>query len=111
MRRRFRFAYESARVYLMFDDDAETSAQVVDMMSLQRGLGHATEALKKAVSYADEKGISLRLKVQRSGNPRNTLSNEQLVAFYEKFGFEATDPPRIGVKRMVRKPLLKGDEE
>ena len=109
MRRRIRFAHESARVYFLFDNEEETRAQVVDVMALQRGRGHATEALKKAVAYADRQGIILWLDVQRNGNPRNTLSNEQLVKFYEKFGFSSY-PSHRRPTRMARKPLLKGDE-
>lgn len=79
-----KLSHKSASVRLFPDYD---SYRVSDLYSKQRGLGHASELMKKVVEYADEHSIDLYLIAQAYGrNPE--LSNAQLISFYKRFGFK-----------------------
>ena len=49
-----------------------------------RGLGVATELMKKLINFIEEKKILLVCDV----NPYGDLTKEQLISFYKKFGFQ-----------------------
>lgn len=101
------FLYHSAQVCLLLENDK--TAKVVDVFSARKGQGDATEAMRRAMEYADENGIPLWLEVQRYGKPQGALNNEELVRFYEKFGFRRIEGrPKLAI--MEREPILKGDE-
>jgi len=68
-----------------------------NLFSRHRGQGHATAVMKKVIAYADKNGLEIKLLVQRYGHTdRKALDNLQLIAFYEKFGFQ-----RIGEGRPI----------
>ena len=102
------FLYHSAHVHFLINDDGK-SAKVVDLLSARKGQGDATQVMCRAMDYADENGIHLWLEVQRYGKPQGALNNEELVRFYEKFGFRSIKRRSLPTV-MEREPILKGDE-
>lgn len=81
-----KFNYESATAQLNFYDDGLVTLSHV--YSKKRGLGHATGVVRLVTEFADEKGIDLTLQVRRYGHTDMlSPSNEQLIEFYSKFGF------------------------
>lgn len=90
------FNHESASCTVAVDGNAGT---VLRVYSKTRGEGHATGLLTKVIEYADKNGLRLNLRARQYGGPIQTmLSNEDLVKFYEKFGFEVApyDDKRSG---------------
>lgn len=100
------FSYESARVTLVYERNQ--TARLIDLYSENRGRGDAKEVMLEAIRYADKHGITIWLEVQRYGDWRNSLDNDQLISFYERFGFDLVDDNRRP-RWMTRDPLLKGD--
>ncbi len=100
------FRYGDARVTLIYEDDA--TARLVGLHSETRGRGDAKEVMHEAIRHADKLGLTIWLEVQRFGDPRDTLDNEQLISFYERFGFDLINDNRRP-RWMTRDPLLKGD--
>lgn len=87
------FKVESASALLINNDDG--SALLLNVHSDERGQGHATALMNDICTFADEKSVILILSVLRFGDPHDGLDNNQLRAFYEKFGFvvTSTKPP------------------
>lgn len=95
-----RFFYEGAQATLIQDDHGLC---VVDSLySRTPGQGHARGVMERIIRHADQNGLTLRLIARQFGNPHG-LRNDELVVFYEKFGFviEGDRKPPI---TMVRPP-------
>ncbi len=94
------FRFESATCRLTPHGDG--TADLTHLYSGQRGNGHATGVVTLALRYADEHELETYLLARGYGGPTQTmLSNEQLVEFYNKFGFVAIDGP-FSTPRMKR---------
>jgi GNAT superfamily N-acetyltransferase len=75
---------------------------LANVYSCYPGQGNGSALLQQVAEYADAHQIEILLSVQEFRNPNGSLNNQQLEAFYEKYGFERiTDIYPI---RMVRKP-------
>lgn len=100
------FRYGEAEVTLVYEDD--NTAMLVGLFSRNRGHGEAKAVMLEATRYADKHGIAVWLEARRYGDWRTSLDNDQLMTFYERFGFDrVNDKPRSNL--MIREPLLKGD--
>jgi hypothetical protein len=64
----------------------------------QPGRRDGSAMLKKICRLADEHGVEITLKVLPFGRKPYPLSVEQLIKWYQRYGFEGT------AKKMVRKP-------
>lgn len=100
------FRYGDAQVTLVYEDD--NTARLIGLYSESRGRGEAKQVMLEATHYADKHGIAIWLEVQRYGDWRNSLDNNQLISFYERFGFDLIVDDRRP-QWMTRDPLLKGD--
>lgn len=103
---RITFSFGEAKVTISYEDDK--TAKLSALYSKSRGRGDAKAVMMEAIQFADKHRTSLWLEVQRYGEWRNSLNNKQLVAFYERFGFDLLPDDKHPL-RMVREPLLKGD--
>jgi len=94
------FTYESASLTLTVWDG--TRASLSDVYTVDRRKGHATELLGIVTRYADEHGLNIFTAAEAFGE--NGLTNTQLQAFYEKFGFvvQNNDPDWIEMERLWR---------
>lgn len=97
-----RFQHEGASAKLTTMGDGRYS--VTNVFSKFPGMGHARCVMQQLVDYADKHQLKLILTVQeyRGQNGRG-FNNEQLEAFYSKFGFvrhSNSFPPHI----MYRNP-------
>ena len=61
-----------------------TEINRINVPPLHRGKGYGSKLLKEVCQKADEFGIELRLSI----NPYGELTYEQLLAWYERYGFE-----------------------
>lgn len=96
--------YESTSMEI-FMDQASRSARLSNLYSVSRGQGYASVLLGQVCAWADKNGIHLWLVARPYGSPRNGLDGKNLVAFYERFGFEIRrDAPR---NEMHRDPVGK----
>ena len=97
------YRYESATCKLT--DHGDGTADLTHVYAQNRGQGHASGVVRLALEEADRRGLSVYLLVRGYGGPvRTMLSNDQLIEFYRKFGFERVDTsnsPRM--KRPRRK--------
>ena len=100
------FRYGDAQVTLVYEDD--TTARLIGLYSDNRGKGEAKQVMLEATQHADQYGLTIWLEVQRYGDWRNSLDNDQLISFYERFGFDLINDDRRP-RWMTRYPLLKGD--
>lgn len=80
------FAHESASAIVIDWEDGRAS--LAEVFSAEKRKGHATGLINKVIAYADENRLTLILAAQAHGDDR--MTNIQLQAFYEKFGFVAT---------------------
>lgn len=98
-----RFTYGQASAYI-FPLDEDTYA-ISNVWSTERGVGHGTGVMEEIINWADAYEVTLRLVVQRYGNPNwPGLDNQQLIRFYEKFGFVADDAkPPVSMTRLSQK--------
>ena len=80
----FRFGNATCKL----TEHGDGNADLTHVYSKDRGRGQATQLLRLVMEYVDEKNLRVYLRVRGYGGPVNTmLSNQQLVLFYEKFGF------------------------
>ena len=80
------FMFDSATAKLAVYDDE--TAYLSNVFSRRRGLGHASKVMNMVTDYADEHGLYLYLEAKQYGySDSKALRNEDLVVFYEKFGF------------------------
>lgn len=100
------FRYGGAQVSLVHE--SENQAMLVGLISQNRRQGEATAVMLEAMNYADEQGISLWLEAQQYGDWRTSMSNEQLIRFYERFGFDLVVDNRRP-RWMTREPLVRGN--
>lgn len=97
------FKHESATCKLTVHS---AGADLTHVYSTDRGKGHATELLKTVMAYADEHGLKVWLSVKAYGHPvQSILSNEQLIEFYKKFGFD--EALHNGPTRVMFRPSQK----
>jgi GNAT superfamily N-acetyltransferase len=95
------FKHESAT--LTFTDWKDGTASISDVFSAEKRKGHATNLLNEITSFADKKGLILLTAAEAYGEePR--MSTNQLVTFYERFGFVAIgdDPEYMFMERLPR---------
>lgn len=79
------------------------NASLSDVYSAEKGKGHATKLLGKVMNFVDESGVTIFTAAEAYGSePR--LSNAQLKAFYEKFGFVVVNEDDPNWIEMERKP-------
>lgn len=78
--------YETSSVEI-FMDPTKRSGRLSNLYSISRGKGYATAILKMVCEWADTNDVYLWCVAKPYGNPRDALNLQQLVAFYEKFGF------------------------
>lgn len=96
------FKYLSATVEIA-ESFGEPTWKVVNLKSEEPGRMHATVLMTGLCEWADERKIDLFLIAQASGDPRKgTLNNDQLMRFYEKFGFKKDNDHRIRPNKMLR---------
>lgn len=82
----FRFGKASCKL----TEHGDGTADLTHVYSQVRGQGQASHLLRLVMDYVDKKNLHVYLRVRGYGGPIQTmLSNEQLVKFYEKFGFSA----------------------
>lgn len=92
------FTYGSARAYLSWVG-YEREAQLSNLESVNQRLGHGTKVMGSVLTYADDRGLGLYLGVQQFGP--DGMNNEQLEAWYSKFGFVRLPGPR---PRIMHRP-------
>lgn len=96
------FNHKSASCLLTVEDYGR--AKLSHVYSEQRGQHHASELMEKVIQFADNNNLELFLKVQAYGHPVQTiLTNQQLVDFYRKFGFEHNTLGLVGQMARPRK--------
>ena len=82
-----RFQYESATAKIRVSE-TEPIATLTSVYAKERGKGHASGLMRTITEYADANELSLFLSVLRFGHPvQESLDNDALVQFYQKFGF------------------------
>jgi GNAT superfamily N-acetyltransferase len=99
----FLICHHGARASLMKVDDKTYLLHSVFAKELGKGYGR--EVVQMAVDKADERGYTLKLRVQEFRHPHGQgLNNQQLEAFYEKFGFvrELNSDRRVFMTRPPR---------
>lgn len=105
-----RFKFESATASLR-QFDTSVPWVLSSVFSRDRGKGHATGLMEQIVAYADEHDIEIQLLVKRfKYTDSKALDNEQLRAFYEKFGFEWDGEKSLPL-RMIRECKVLSKEE
>ena len=79
------FEYESARCTVLMKNGRGFVSHVY---AKTRSQGHGTGLLKLVIEFADKNGLELYLYARGYGGPVQTMLNsEQLIRFYENFGF------------------------
>lgn len=55
-----------------------------------QGKGYGSKILQSAIKYAEEQGIPIALRASAGGHygTKSKMSQEDLIKFYQKFGFE-----------------------
>jgi len=55
-----------------------------------QGKGYGSKIIQSAIKYAEEQGIPVALRASVGGHydTKSTMSQEDLIKFYQKFGFE-----------------------
>ena len=106
---------DGGRYYMVVDPDTDAEMALVEylpnerwpehywsLMSLRtpyeaRRKGGATRVLQEAMDVIDQSGLPARLGVGGKTRPKD-MTTEQLLCFYEKFGFveHETNGPEIG---------------
>ena len=85
----YEFRHESAACEVTVDD---RRGFVTRVYSKIRSRGHAKGLLRLLIEWADENDVELYLRAQGYGGPVQTmLDNNQLIKFYERFGFVRDD--------------------
>ena len=98
------FHYKSATCRLAIHGDG--NADVTHVYSIQRGKGHASGLLRLVTEYADSNDLQLYLLSRGYGGPVQTmLPPDDLIQFYEKFGFVILD--KLGAATRMRRPRTK----
>jgi 3,4-dihydroxy-2-butanone 4-phosphate synthase len=106
-RRRYIMTYEVMLSYktasLVFTDWEDGHVTISDIFATDKRKGHATGLLSRVVKRADDRMLTLLLEVV--SDEVNSMSNDQLERFYEKFGFVTLNVPQLPVL-MERKPKI-----
>ena len=94
------FTYESATLKLKeIDKDVYV---LTNLQAKERQKGHASVLLEFMGNIADEKGWTIKLRVQRFGKPPGP-DNKTLIGFYRKHGF-THERKNLRSMDMVRTP-------
>ena len=97
---RFSHKSASARLVVWGPYDATLS----NVISTDRGKGHATRLLEKVMDYADRHELSVVLLVQAfQYADKMSPDNAGLARWYRKFGFEDCEDDNV-LRRMIRHP-------
>lgn len=87
-KREFRHESASATVFVATD----RTAAIARVLAKKPKQGHGTILMHHICEWADKNDILLWLEVQRFHySSRGGLSNEDLIHFYERFGFQVVD--------------------
>lgn len=78
--------FKNDAAYIKLKQLDNKTACVVNLFSYDRGKGHARDVLQQAIDFADSFGIQLVTKAKRY-HDGDGLTDDELVIFYEKFGF------------------------
>lgn len=82
-----RFVYKSASAKLTMMR-TEDKGLITSLESTSPGQGHGSELMHRICVYADDLQVALHLKAQvYKAHGLYIMSNRELVAFYERFGF------------------------
>lgn len=101
-----RFRCESASVKLERIESNLYSLR--NLWAHQKGKGHGSCVMRKAIAFADLNDIAIMLVVSSYGQAG--LTDEQLERFYKRLGFEVMSGTR-GYTHMIRKPsYLRGNK-
>jgi ribosomal protein S18 acetylase RimI-like enzyme len=95
-------AYRTASLVLTNWEDGH--AAISSLYTTDRRKGHATELLTRATRLADERMLILLLEVVGDGCD-NSMTDDQLQKFYEKFGFVVVSDQKEPLL-MERKPPM-----
>jgi hypothetical protein len=79
----------------------------VSAPSNKRGEGLATEVMRRFVGMADDYDVPVKLIAKPFGSDGNNLNKEQLIRWYEKFGFVA----QANGETMIRQPKSAKDTQ
>jgi GNAT superfamily N-acetyltransferase len=99
MRVPFQYASATATVNMVADDIGFLNS----VYARDRRMGHASGLMEQVISWADGKDVTLHLTAQGYGNGR-IMHNQDLIAFYERFGFRRVPGDNPWPARMVRLP-------
>ena len=87
-KREFRHESATATVFVATD----RTAAIARVLAQKPKQGHGTLLMHQICGWADKNDILLWLEVQRFHySSRGGMSNDDLIAFYEKFGFQVVD--------------------
>jgi len=78
--------FDSATCKLI--DWGDGTATLVGLHSEKRNEGHATTLMQQMCDYFDNQNITVIADVNPFGKRKDGLTMQQLVKFYEKFGFK-----------------------
>ena len=93
--------YETTSIEI-FMDSASNTGRLSSLFSVTRNQGYASALMQMMCDWADENGIYLWLVAKPYGTPHGTLNPQQLVNFYNRFGF--TQKPAATRNTLHRKP-------
>jgi predicted GNAT family N-acyltransferase len=81
-------SYKSEHCFLLISNEKKT-IRVIDVVANNRGRGHGTGLMGLVCEFGDELQMRLVLRARPYGHDAS-LDQQQLEAFYAKFGFEHT---------------------
>jgi GNAT superfamily N-acetyltransferase len=84
--------------YVQLIVDSPQAVTIHRVWSLQSGQGTGSKILRALCELADRHGVELALKVIPIGRQPHPMTRDQLVAWYQRHGFEGTR------RKMVRRP-------
>lgn len=91
----------STSIEIFMDSDSNTG-RLSSLFSVIRNQGYASALMQEICDWADENDVYLWLVAKPYGTPHGTLNPEQLVRFYQRFGF--TQKPAATRNTLHRKP-------
>lgn len=90
----------SCRGWVQFIHRSASQIEIHRLWTLAPGKGHGTAMLGAVCELADSHGVEIWLKPLPFGRKPHPKSRDELMTWYQKYGFEGTR------KRMIRKPAL-----
>jgi hypothetical protein len=84
--------------FVQFIPNSPQSLTIHRLWTLQPGCGNGAAVLRKVCDLADYYGVELTLKTLPFGRKPHPMSREQLIGWYERYGFISSG------RKMKRKP-------